>query len=144
MNIQYISTIQPNIEATPHYTPILGGYIPAGFPSPAEQYQQDKLDLNEYVIKHPSATYFAWAKGNSMEGVGIFDGDLLVIDRSLSAKNQDVVIAAVDGDLTCKRLNSYKQQLEFVLLDQSIQVIPKTEEITIEGVVIGSFRAHRT
>ena len=122
--------------------PLAIGRIPAGFPSPAEQYTQDSLDLNELVVRHPSATFYAWAEGSSMELAGIYDGDLLVIDRSLEPVNGDVVIAAVAGEFTCKRLNLAARVLE-AESSTFYPVIPCTDETCIEGVVVHSVRMHR-
>lgn len=77
---------------------------PAGFPSPADDHKDRDLDLNEHLIRHPAATFFLRAAGNSMRDAGIMDGDLLVIDRSLEPRNGAIVIAAVNGELTVKRL----------------------------------------
>ena len=74
----------------------------AGFPSPAEQYQETPLDLNELLVKRPAATFFVKVQGESMIGEGIHDGDLLVVDRSLRPASGDVIIACVDGDFTVK------------------------------------------
>lgn len=76
----------------------------AGFPSPAEQYQEPPLDLNELLVKRPAATFFVRVQGDSMVGEGIHDGDLLVVDRSLRPASGDVIIACVDGDFTVKTL----------------------------------------
>jgi len=78
--------------------------VRAGFPSPADDYVETQLDLVEHLIHHPSATYYIRVKGDSMQGLGIDDGDLLIVDRSLEPKHGYTVIAAVDGELTCKRL----------------------------------------
>lgn len=80
------------------------GSVVAGFPSPAEQYLEPPLDLNEFLVKRPAATYFVRVQGDSMIGRGIHDGDLLVVDRSLDSRDGDVVIAAVDGEFTVKTL----------------------------------------
>ena len=77
-----------------------------GFVSPAADYLQETLSLDQLLIHHPAATFFARAKGNSMEGAGIFDDDILIIDRSLTAKSGDVIIALLDGELIVKRLVS--------------------------------------
>ena len=74
----------------------------AGFPSPAEQYQETPLDLNELLVKRPAATFFVKVQGDSMIGEGLHDGDLLVVDRSLRPASGDVIIACVDGDFTVK------------------------------------------
>ena len=76
----------------------------AGFPSPADDYMEGKLDLNKHLIKHPTATFFVRAAGESMIKVGIHHGDILIVDRSLEAKHGKIIIAAVDGELTVKRL----------------------------------------
>lgn len=87
------------------------GYIPyypsiqAGFPSPADDYMEDKLDLNHFLIKNPSATFYVKVEGVSMVGAGIYPKDILIVDRSLRAKNNDVIIALVDGEFTVKRLS---------------------------------------
>ena len=82
----------------------VSGSVVAGFPSPAEQYQEPPLDLNELLVKRPAATYFVRVEGDSMVGAGISDGDLLVVDRSLRPADGDVIIASVDGDFTVKTL----------------------------------------
>ena len=82
----------------------IAGSVVAGFPSPAEQYLEPPLDLNEFLVKRPAATYFVRVQGDSMEGKGIYEGDLLVVDRSLDPRDGDVVIAAVDGEFTVKTL----------------------------------------
>ena len=80
----------------------VSGSVVAGFPSPAEQYLEPPLDLNELLVKRPAATYFVRVQGDSMVGAGISDGDLLVVDRSLRPADGDVIIASVDGDFTVK------------------------------------------
>lgn len=82
----------------------ISGSVVAGFPSPAEQYLEPPLDLNEFLIKRPAATYFVRVEGDSMIDAGIHDGDLLVVDRSLRPTSGDVIIASVDGDFIVKTL----------------------------------------
>ena len=82
----------------------VSGSVVAGFPSPAEQYLETPLDLNELLVKRPAATFFVKVQGDSMVGAGIHDGDLLVVDRSLRPASGDVIIACVDGDFTVKTL----------------------------------------
>lgn len=92
-------------EHAPHQcTPLVAGTVRAGFPSPADDYLEGRLDLNERLVAHPAATFFVRAQGHSMERHGIYSGDLLIVDRSLQAAIGDVVIMAVDGELTCKQL----------------------------------------
>ena len=78
--------------------------VAAGFPSPADDYIDKQIDLTELLIRTPAASYIATANGDSMLGVGIFDGDLLIVDRSIKACSGHIIIAAIDGLLTVKRL----------------------------------------
>lgn len=80
----------------------IAGTVVAGFPSPAEQYAEPPLDLNELLIKRPAATFFVRVSGNSMIDANIADGDLLVVDRSLRPTSGDIIIASIDGDFTVK------------------------------------------
>lgn len=78
--------------------------ISAGFPSPAEDHMDITLDINEYLVKHPSSTFYIYVKGDSMIDSGIFDGDLLIVDRSLEVKSNSVVVAVIDGEFTVKKI----------------------------------------
>ena len=102
LKVQAIYT--PDLS-TPCERPVFVARVPAGFPSPADDYIEGKLDLNQYLIKHPAATFPVRVTGDSMEGAGIRSGDLLIVDRSLEPKDGNVVIASVDGELTVKRLS---------------------------------------
>lgn len=84
--------------------PLFSDVVQCGFPSPAADYVEQRIDLNELLIAHPSATYFVKASGDSMIEGGISDGDLLVVDSSRTAAHGDIVIAAVGGEFTVKRL----------------------------------------
>ncbi|MEW6247566.1 MAG: translesion error-prone DNA polymerase V autoproteolytic subunit [Nitrospirota bacterium] len=84
--------------------PLFVASIPAGFPSPADDYVEGTLDLNQHLIKHPAATFFVRVTGDSMIDAGIHPGDLLIVDRALTPAEGDVVIAVLDGELTVKRL----------------------------------------
>jgi len=84
--------------------PLFGHRVAAGFPSPADDYVEDRLDLNELLIQHQEATYFLRVTGDSMVGAGIHPGDLLVVDRSIDPQDGHVVVAEVNGELTVKRL----------------------------------------
>lgn len=84
--------------------PLYLSAVPAGFPSPAEDFVEATLDLNEYLVRHPAATFFVRVVGDSMQGAGIESGDLLVVDRALEPAGGRIVVAAVAGELTVKRL----------------------------------------
>jgi DNA polymerase V len=98
------SILIPIERSQPVHVPLFSHTVPAGFPSPADDYIQGRLSLDEHLIAHKEATFFVRAKGSSMVGAGIFDGDLLVVDKSLKPQSGDIVIAVMDGDLTVKRL----------------------------------------
>ena len=84
--------------------PLFLARVPAGFPSPADDYVESALDLNEYLVRHPAATFMVRVCGDSMAGAGIADGDVLVVDRSVEASDGRIVVAVVDGEMTVKRL----------------------------------------
>ena len=89
-----------------HATPLLAsGNVAAGFPSPAETYTEKPLDLNNLLIYRPAATFFIRVSGDSMTGAGIQSGDILVVDKSLTARDGSVVIAILDGDFTVKQFH---------------------------------------
>ena len=117
--------------------PLYLARVPAGFPSPAEDYIEGPLDLNRHLIRHPAATFFVRASGDSMLGVGIHSGDLLLVDRSLEARSGQVVIAALDGELTVKELQKTGGRV-FLLPHnpdfKRIEVSPR-QEFQIWGVV---------
>jgi DNA polymerase V len=109
----------------------------AGFPSPAEDYIEGKLDLNRHLIQNPAATFYVRVAGNSMIGVGIFSGDLLVVDRSLKPTPGRIVIAVLNGELTVKRLHVEDDRLYLKAENNDYLPIEVTEpqELTIWGVV---------
>ena len=96
--------LRPSPDTTIITRPLLASRVEAGFPSPADDHVERTLDLNEELITHPTATFFLKAGGRSMQGAGIHDGDLLVVDRSLPSDPGTVVVAVVDGEFTVKRL----------------------------------------
>ncbi len=119
MNVEAIYA--PDLS-TRYALPVFLGRLPAGFPSPADDYIEGKLDLNRHLIKHPAATFFVRVTGDSMIGAGIHSGDLLVVDRSLEAADRHVVVAVLDGELTVKRL--FKQQGVLRLLPENLNYQP--------------------
>lgn len=120
--------------------PYVLSHVPAGFPSPADDFIEGSLDLNDY-IEHPAATYFVRAEGDSMMGAGIYDGDLLIVDRSLEPKNGSIVIASVMGELTVKRLKRISNGVWLLVPENpNYPTIPLPEESQIWGVVKNSVR----
>lgn len=134
------------IQALKHYRlslPLFSHSVRAGFPSPADDYIEQSLDLNEHVIQHPAATYYVRAQGDSMMRLGIHNGDLLVVDRALEPVDGDIVIAALDGELTCKILDMKRRRLlSGNDLFPPIELAEDTE-LVIEGVITHSIRYHR-
>lgn len=127
-----------------NYLPLVDTPVRAGFPSPADDYLETKLDLTEHLIKHPSATYYIKAVCDSMIDYAIYSGDLLVVDRSLAPKINDIVIAAVDGELTCKCLGIINEQHYLLSGNELYPPIPLTgKEVHIWGVVIHTIHSLR-
>ena len=118
--------------------------ISAGFPSPATDYMENKLDLNEHLIKHPAATFIVKTSGFSMIDAGIHSGDLLIIDRSITPQNNNIVVASIFGDLTVKKLKKKKNTLFLVSASDHYPSIEIKEEMEcfIWGVV--TFIIHAT
>lgn len=106
--IQTSKLLLPGPKARAPRAPLLLGPVPAGWPSPAEDYVDRRLNLHDLVVKNPAATYFVWAAGDSMLEAGIHDGDLLVVDRSVPVASGRVVIAALGGELTVKYFRQRK------------------------------------
>ena len=117
--------------------PIFTSRVQAGFPSPADDHLEDALDLNTHLIHHKEATFFVKAQGDSMLGAGIQQGDILIVDKSLSAKSGKIVIAVVDGEFTVKRLHKYKGNITLKAENPEFQDIKigGTDELIIWGVV---------
>jgi DNA polymerase V len=121
-------------------------YIDAGissFESPAAEYTELNLSLDELLIKHPNATFIGLANGDSMQGVGIFDGDLLIVDRSEATVQGDVVVANFNGNFVCKILDKQRRQLLSASAKHPPVAISNADEFQIEGVVTRSVRLHR-
>jgi DNA polymerase V len=117
--------------------PLYSSKVQAGFPSPADDYIERYLDLNSAFIKHPSATFLLKATGDSMKDVGIFSGDLLIVDKSLEPVDGKIVIAALNGELTVKRLSRKAGRVQLLSANSKYKPIDITEEqdLVIWGVV---------
>ena len=111
--------------------------VSAGFPSPADDYMEDRLDLNDYLVRNPSATFFVRVTGDSMIDAGIHSGDILVVDRSLPPRDGNIVIAVIDSELTVKRLQRKKTKVYLLPENQNYKPIEITSEMNFEvwGVV---------
>jgi len=132
--VKYISEI---VSKGLYEVPMYSNRVAAGFPSPADDYLEDKIDLNQYLVKHPAATFLVRASGESMINAGIFPNDILVVDRSLKAEEGKVVIAVVDNELTVKR---YRKKGKNIVLEPENEaydpiIISEESEAFVWGVV---------
>jgi len=125
-NILSVINIRDNKKTV---TPLFLDSVSAGFPSPATDYMENKLDLNEYLVKHPAATFIVKASGPSMIEAGISSGDLLIVDRSIVPKNNNIVIASVFGDLTVKKLHKKGSTLFLLSANNQYPSIEIKEEM---------------
>lgn len=126
----------------PRAVPLYGSRISAGFPSPADDYIEAALDLNEFLVRNPAATFMVRVGGDSMTGAGIHDGDVLVVDRSEEPAHGRIVVAVLDGELTVKRL--HRKNGEWMLVPENPAYAPirvnEGQELNVWGVVTGVVR----
>ncbi|EGD4764879.1 translesion error-prone DNA polymerase V autoproteolytic subunit [Escherichia coli] len=124
--------------------PLFSDLVQCGFPSPAADYVEQRIDLNQLLIQHPSATYFVKASGDSMIDGGISDGDLLIVDSVITASHGDIVIAAVDGEFTVKKLQ-LRPTVQLIPMNSAYSPITISSEDTLDvfGVVIHVVKAMR-
>lgn len=132
-----VNKVQRWVEHKGYQLPLYASKVAAGFPSPAEDYVEGELNLNEYLVRNPVATFLVRATGDSMIEAGILPGDLLIVDRSIPPADKHIIIAAVDGELTVKRLK--KDNGRIILCPENKKYSPimiQTEnELLIWGVV---------
>ena len=139
--IRPVGSCRPDVSKVP--LRFLGMRAACGFPSPAEDFMGEDLDLNELCIRNPPATFFAQAEGDSMRGFGICAGDKLVVDRSIDAKSGHIALVLWDGGLSVKQLRITRASVELISGDGSAPiVIGEGSELQVWGVVTYSFRNH--
>ncbi|MGB4064346.1 MAG: translesion error-prone DNA polymerase V autoproteolytic subunit [Azonexus sp.] len=116
--------------------------VSAGFPSPAADYEESRLDINEYLVRNPVSTFFFPVQGDSMEGAEIHDGDILVVDKSVRARHGHIVIAFIDGQRLVKRLHNRAGRVALIAENPCYPALEIQEgmELLIWGVVIGKFK----
>lgn len=117
--------------------PLFTAGVSAGFPSPADDFIERKLDLNEYLIKNHTATFFVKVNGNSMINAGIMDGDILIVDRSIEAGNNKIVIGIINGEFTVKRISRKNNRLYLMPENPDYKPVEinETTDFKIWGVV---------
>jgi len=116
----------------------------AGFPAPADDHVEKALDINDLVVKNPASTFFVRVRGDSMEGAGIFSGDVLVVDRAIEPRDGKIVVAAVYGEMVVKRLKYTSKVSDTLLVSENDRYEPikvhDNDDCFIWGVVVGSVR----
>ena len=132
---------------TPDYStkielPYIDAGIRAGFPSPADDFIELSIDLNKHLIKHKDTTFFATVKGHSMKNAGIYDGDLLIIDKSLEPQNDKIAICQIDGEFTVKRIKIEGNVVWLIAENEDFKPIKVTteNELIIWGIVTASIK----
>lgn len=137
-----VGVFLPMPEAPKQYLPMGAVKVSAGFPSPAADFEDKRLDINEYLIRNPVSTFFFPVEGDSMEGAEIFAGDILVVDKSVRPLHGHIVIAFVDGERLVKRL--YKRAGRVALIAESPAYPPleiqEGMDLDVWGIVIGKFK----
>lgn len=116
--------------------------VSAGFPSPAADYEGKRLDINDYLVRNPVSTFFFSVEGDSMEGAEIFDGDILVVDRSVRPRHGHIVVAFIDGQRLVKRLYQQAGRVALVAENPGYPTLEVREgmELIVWGVVVGKFK----
>ena len=136
------ATILGGVAGSSIAIPMYSSRPQAGFPSPGDDQIEKVLDINDLVLKHPASTFFVRVEGDSMEGAGIFSNDVLVVDRSITARDGLIVVAAVYGEMVVKRLKPVGET--HILISENEHYAPITvsghDDCYIWGVVVGSVR----
>jgi len=117
--------------------------VPAGFPSPAEDFLEKRLDLNEYLIKNKSATFLIKVNGDSMVNAGIFDGDILVIDRSVEPCDNKIVLGILNGEFTVKRIKTKGKKLLLIPESENYSPIEVTNEMEFQIWGVVTYAIHK-
>lgn len=123
--------------------PLYGDTVPAGFPSPADDYLDMDLNLHDYLVQHPSATFCVRAIGDSMVDAGIHSSDVMVVDRALNPKNNDIVLAVVNGEFTVKRIKKNENELYLMPANDNYRPIKITEEMNFQVWGVVTFIIHK-
>lgn len=142
MNSIYASSKPQPLAALPLVLPMPLACVRAGFPSPAEDFTVNRLDLTQLLVTHPQATYLLRVSGASMHDAGIDDGDILLVDKAIKPKHGDVVVAVVDGEFTVKTLYQRAGRLKLKAANPTFaDIVPKDgQTVEIWGVVTSSIK----
>lgn len=123
--------------------PLFGNSVPAGFPSPAEDYLDMDLNLHEYLVQNPAATFCVRVVGDSMLEANIRSGDVMVVDRALDPVNNSIVLAVLDGDFTVKRIRKNKNDLYLMPANENYQPLKITKEMDFQVWGVVTFIIHK-
>ncbi|MFC1844994.1 LexA family protein [Thermodesulfobacteriota bacterium] len=137
-----IKEIYPSVCDIKQQRPLFLSGVSAGFPSPADDYLDLKLDLNEHLVKNPAATFFVRVAGDSMTGAGINDNDILIVDRSLEPSSNNIVIAVVNGELTVKRLIKKKNSCLLFAENPAYPPLTINDDTPLEIWGVATFAIH--
>lgn len=143
LKITEIRPINSSEAASPAQLPLYSEAVQAGFPSPAQDHIEKQLDLNEYLVSHPVATFFVRVQGESMREADIHSGDILIVDRSLEATNGKIIVAVLNGEFTVKRLRKENGQLWLMPENDDFEPIPVTPESDFEVWGVVTWIIHR-
>jgi DNA polymerase V len=145
MKKQFALELSPASIETNLSLPLADGGIKAGFPSPAQDFLDQAIDLNKELVRHPASTFYGRVRGDSMEDAGIYDGDILVIDKSLEPRDGDVAVCFVDGEFTIKHIRMEENLIWLVPANKHYQPIKVTQEneFLIWGIVTYSIKKQR-
>jgi len=133
----------PQALSVPLYLDVCAWKVPAGFPSPAADHTQERVDLNKELIRNKDATYLFRVKGDSMTGAGIYEGDTLVVDRSVTPKHNHIVLALLNNEFTVKRLYRRGGVVKLVAENNiyPVRLIKEEDDFVVWGVV--TFNLHK-
>jgi len=133
----------PQVLSVPLYLDVCTWKVPAGFPSPAADHTQERVDLNKELISNKDATYLFRVKGDSMTGAGIYEGDTLVVDRSVTPKHNHIVLALLNNEFTVKRLYRRGGVVKLVAENNiyPVRLIKEEDDFVVWGVV--TFNLHK-
>ena len=135
--------MQPVAMTAQHLVlPLAGGHVCAGFPSPAEDFAVKRIDLTAELVTHPQATFLLRVRGESMRDAGIYDGDLLVVDKAIKPRHGHIVVAVVDGEFTVKNLYQRAGRIKLQAANPTFpDIIPKEgQTVEVWGVVTSSIK----
>jgi len=143
LHIEGVTLLWPPLFTPLVRIPLFAESCSAGFPSPAQDYVEKELDLNELCIRRRASTFFVRASGSSMQDLGLFDGDVMVVDRAEDPVHGDIVIAEVEGEFTVKRLQLHPSLALLPMNPAYATIYPDPEQLQLLGVVTWFFNSTR-